>query len=592
MRATCLSTASSDLEGDPCLRGYDAHAAVAPRDDVLNYAAGFRAGALGGSRRGGRLGLDLNRPGQALRYAMGLLCAAMVLAPMAGCSRSRARLRADQEAYCLLDQKSTVAGGDIGDYRIGIVPTSRMYDADNPDCPPMPPDDPTSHRYLECVDGKRGAKCWREAPRTPWVDPPNWRATLPLDAGGRLVLDTQAAVRLGLGNDPDFQQELEELYLSALDVSFERFRFDTQLFGGASTNFVAEGAVYNGGESSSELTVSPSSQTLGPSPSNRWRLEKLTATGGEMVVGLANTFMWQFAGPNTNNVNTLLDFSIVQPLLRGGGRVRVLERLTVAERTLLANVRAMERFRREYYLNVLTGRSTSGGPRRRGGLLGGAGLANFAGVNLQVGNFGGGGFNGSGGGAGVAGAQSAGGYLGLLQTRQVLANQRANVAALRDSTLQLEASYDAGRIDRFQVDLARQALFNAQSQLLRAEADYETTLDNFKVDLGLPPDLVILVEDPLLDRFELLSPEVTNLQEDVAQVLLNEEAVPAEGGESGEQSAAEGPALVEALEVVPAEPTRAEPSAEAQRLLEDAAGQLAVVEEDVRKLLAAAPARR
>ncbi|CAN0378381.1 unnamed protein product, partial [Ectocarpus sp. 4 AP-2014] len=172
---------------------------------------------------------------------MGLLCAAVVLAPMVGCSRSKARLRADQAAYHLLDQKSTVAGGDIGDYRIGISPLSRMHDADDPDCPPMPPDDPTSHRYLECVDGKRGAKYWREAPRTPWVDPPNWRATLPLDAEGRLVLDTNAAVRLGLVNDPDFQQELEELYLSALDVSFERFRFDTQLFGGASTNFIADG---------------------------------------------------------------------------------------------------------------------------------------------------------------------------------------------------------------------------------------------------------------------------------------------------------------------------------------------------------------
>lgn len=502
---------------------------------------------------------------------------------MVGCSRSRARLRADQEAYHLLDQKSTVAGGDIGDYRIGVTPVSRMHDAEDPDFPSMPPDDPTSHRYLECVDGKRGAKCWREAPRTPWVDPPNWRATLPLDAEGRLVLDTTAAVRLGLVNDPDFQEELEELYLSALDVSFERFRFDTQLFGGASTNFIADGAIRNGGESSSQLTASPSSRTLGPSPSNRWRLERLTATGGEMVVGLANTFMWQFSGPNTDSVNTLLDFSIVQPLLRGGGRVRIMERLTVAERTLLANVRSMERFRREYYLNVVTGRNTSGGPQRRGGLLGGAGLANFAGVNLQIGGGGNGGFFG-GGGAGVAGAQAASGYLGLMQTQQVLANQRANVAALRDSTLQLEASYDAGRIDRFQVDLARQALFNAQSQLLRAQADYETTLDNFKIDLGLPPDLVIVVADPLLERFELLSPEVTELQESVAGVLLAEldPAAPAD----------EGPALIEAMEVVPAEPTAKSPSEEARRLLEDAAGQLAVVEEDVRQLLEAAPARR
>lgn len=507
-----------------------------------------------------------------------------LLSPLSGCSRSKARLRADRDAYCLIDQKSTVAGGELGQYRIGIDPASRMHDENDPDCPPMPPDDPVSHHYLECVDGKRGAKCWREAPRTPWVENPNWRAYLPVDEQGRLVLDTAAAVRMGLVNDPAFQRELEELYLSALDVSFERFRFDTQLFGGAGLDFVNQGSVASDtGESSSQLYVTPSSQTLGPTTPNRWRLERLTATGGEIVVGLANTLVWQFSGPNDYTGATLLDFSIVQPLLRGGGRVRVMERLTVAERTLLANVRAMERYRREYYLNVVTGRNPSGGPQRRGGLLGGAGLANFAGVNLQIGG-GGGGFQGQGGGAGVAGAAAASGYLGLLQSQQVLANQRANVAALSDSTLQLEASYDAGRIDRFQVDLARQALFNAQSQLLRAEADFQNSLDFFKLDLGLPPDLELVLADPLLDRFELLAPEVTEVQNQVATILL--------APEKNEPKAIQGPVLPEQLEPVPAEPIETGPSDEAIALFGEAEAQLAVVEDDYRKLLDAAPGRR
>ncbi|TWT99506.1 Outer membrane efflux protein [Botrimarina colliarenosi] len=534
------------------------------------------------------------------------------MASLEGCSRSKARLRADRDAYHLLDQKSTVAGGDIGAYRIGIDPRSRMYDNDSPDCPPMPPDDPTSHHYMVSVDGKKGAKYWREAPRTPWVDPPDWRATLPVDAQGRLVLDSTAAVRLGLVNDPDFQNELEELYLSALDVSFERFRFDTQLFGGSGIEYVADGRVRSGtGESSSQLYVSPSNSTLGPGPANRWRLQKLTATGGEMVVGLANTLVWQFAGGNDYSSRTLLDFSIVQPLLRGGGRVRILERLTVAERALLANVRSMERFRGEYYLNVAVGRFLSGGPQRRGGLLGGAGLSGFAGVNLQVGNFGGGNFGGGNGNSGVAGAAAAGGYLGLLQTQKVLSNQRANVAALRDSTMQLAASYDAGRIDRFQVDLARQALFNAQSQLLRAEADFQTSLDNFKVDLGLPPDIELVIADPLLEPFNLLSPEVTALQNDVADVLLTTvdpveavenqvdtalDATPVPDAEPVDPLAGptlptpDGPTLSESVpEEVPAE---AGETVESDRLLAEAAAQFAVVESDLQTLLNVVPARR
>lgn len=446
---------------------------------------------------------------------------------VSGCSRSKARLRADCDANCLIDQKSPLAGAAPGQYRIGIDRDSRMYDPHSPDCPPMPPDDPTSHRYMHCVDGKRGDKFWREAPRTPYVDPPAWRQLLPLNNEGKLVLDTEAAVLLGIKNDPDYQRELEELYLSALDVSFERFRFDTQLFGGADLDFIADGRVRSGtGESSSLLAVSPSS------PANRWRLQKLSATGGELVVGLANSLVWQFAGPNDYAGNTLLDFSLVQPLLRGGGRLQVLERLTVAERTLLANVRSMERFRREYYLNVVVGRGIGAGAQRRGNLLSVA-TNLFSGVDTG------------------AGAVGSGAYLGILQQQQVLRNQRSNVLALQESTEQLVDSYNAGRIDRFQVELARQALFNAQSSLLNAEANYETLLDSFKVNLGLPPDLELAIEDPVLDQFSLLAPQLTNLQNRTADLLqvTREANNPVEELELNEQKTA--PDAADVQKVIP-----------------------------------------
>jgi hypothetical protein len=80
----------------------------------------------------------------------------------------------------------------------------------------------------------------------------------------------------------------------------------------------------------------------GNGPDNRYRIEKLTATGGELVVGFANSLMWQFAGPDNYSAESILDFSLVQPLLRRGGRARVMERLTISERSLLANVRQMQ----------------------------------------------------------------------------------------------------------------------------------------------------------------------------------------------------------------------------------------------------------
>jgi len=438
----------------------------------------------------------------------------------AGCTRTRSyyRRQADQEANTIIDQKALAAGSATGEFRIEIDPRSRMFNPHNPDLEPMPPDDPATHQLMQRVDRKKGSRKWRNLPRTPYVENPDWQQYLPMNLQGEVVLDQRGAVEMALLQSPDYQQELENLYLSALDVSFERFRFDAQFFGGSSVLYTADGRSRSGfGQSSSLLQVNPLR------PANNLRVEKLTATGGTLVVGLANSLMWQFAGPDDYSSNTLLDFAMVQPLLRAGGRTRVLERLTISERALLANVRQMERFRRGFYLNIVTGRNSGPGPSRRGGFFGGSGLEGFSGV-------GGGGFGvvgGStgnfnrvtGGTSGGAGAAEAAGYLGLLQTAQVLRNQHANVIALGGSVDQLQASYEAGRIDRFQVDLAQQALFNAQSQLLSAETSYQNRLDNFKIDLGLPPELAVKIEDPLLDQLDLLSPHLQELQQQLADTL-------------------------------------------------------------------------
>ncbi len=430
------------------------------------------------------------------------------------------RRQADRDANCMVDLKSAAVGVTPGEYRIDIDPRSRMYDPNNPDCEPMPPDDPTSHQLMECVDCKKGEKCWECLPQTPFVENPGWLEHLPYDEHGQIVLDLQGAVELALLESPRYQSELEELYLSALDVTFERFRFDTQFFGSSSIFFTADGKERSGtGSPSSLLEVSPSTS------GNRLRAQKLTATGGQLAVGLANSLVWQFAGPDDYSSNTILDFSLIQPLLRASGRGRVLERLTITERSLLANVRQMERFRRNFYVSVFSGRDPGQGASRRGGFFGGSGLEGFSGVGGggfgRVGGAGNGNFfGGNGGNTGGAGAQGAGGYLGLLQSVQVLRNQRSNVAALRDSVLQLQASNEAGRIDRFQVDLARQALFNAQSQLLSSENAFESSLDNFKVAIGLPPELNIKVSDPMIHRLNLLDPDLETLQQQVADLLL------------------------------------------------------------------------
>ena len=535
------------------------------------------------------------------------MLSAVVLAAV-GCNKTRRfyREQADLEANRLIDHKAAAVGSEPGEFRINVDPRSRMFDPNSQDKEPMPPDDPVSHQLMQCVDHKRGSKSWRRLPRTPFVENPAWYAQLPSNEDGTVVLDLPGAVHLALLESPRFQSELEDLYLSALDVSFERFRFDTQFFGSSNILFTADGRERSGtGKSSSRLEVNPSSPGVnGLNPGTRLLARKMSATGSELAVGLANSLVWQFSGPNDYSSNTILDFSLVQPLLRRGGRTRVLERLTISERALIANVRQMERFRRGFYLNVVTGRGAGPGPSRRGGVFGGSGLEGFSGV-------GGGGFgslrggnsfftpSGGGGITGGAGAAGAGGYLGLLQTAQVLRNQHANVASLHGSVEQLQASHEAGRIDRFQVDLAQQALYNAQSRLLTSETAYDASLDSFKVNLGLPPDLEIDIADKMLDPLNLLDPELDALQRRVTGTLdqlrqLRDERQNGDVRTAGEQELAvpnlpvddqraEGDKLGEKLASI------LEQSTSIQAVLEE---RLAAVHEDFRILEAALPQRR
>jgi hypothetical protein len=458
------------------------------------------------------------------------IAAAVLIASIAmlGCSRTHYRVQADSEAKDLIAEKAFHPHWSIDFYRALPRPDSRMFDPFDPDREPLPPDDPAAHKYMHNVDGKKGWKHWHRNGDTPDVQNPQYLGCLPLDEQGVLVLTADEAVRQGFIHSPNYQRQMEEVYLSALDVSFERFRFDTQFFAGYAIDYAAEGRNVPGNQGQSQSILSLSTWP----PGRNVRANRLFTTGGELAVGMANSLVWQFSGPTEFQGNTLIDFTFIQPLLRNGGKARVMERLTRTERTLLYNVRSMERFRQGYHVQILTGRDPGGGPNRGGGVFGGAGLEGFAGVGGggfgAVGGGGGGGA-GLGGGAQGAGAQQAGGYLGLLQSQQEIRNQEDNILRLRDNVQQLETNLLEMLLTRaptetilrmrLQVAQARQALLNAQSRLLNSRNAYETTLDAFKVTLGLPPQLCVRIDDDLIAEFELIDRDTNLRQRDIQDAI-------------------------------------------------------------------------
>ena len=428
---------------------------------------------------------------------LGAAVLTLLFVNLTGCSRSFYRKQADHEALFILNEKGNDERWNMSNFSINIDPKSRMYMNYDPDNPPVPPDDPASAVFMEEVDGMKGYENWGKNGDLESFENPEWRKHLPLAEDGKLYLDSDNAFELALLHSPSYQGQLEQMYLSALDVSAERFNFDTQFYGGYGGDYRTRGSALTG-TPATDLSL----QTRGISMRQKY------ASGATAIVNFANSLMWQFSGSDSFGTNTLLDVNIIQPLLRQGGKDRVLEILTRSERQLLYQVRSYQRYRKGFYMDITTGQG-AGGISRIGGLFGGSGLSGFTGVGS--GGFGGiGGFRGGGGGSTFAG-----GYLGLLQSQKGLMNQRAKIVALKGSLKLFESFFEAGFIDFNNVQTTKSRFYGEITQLIDQEANYDGQLDGFINELGLPPDIEVVINGKELERFNLIDEEMQILQNDI-----------------------------------------------------------------------------
>ncbi len=465
-------------------------------------------------------------------WVMPVLLASVVIAA-GGCSRTEHRLQADREAYDAIAERNHDPRWHAADHSIEIDPRSRYFDPCDPDRPPMPPDDPASHEYMRLVDGKKGWKHWHDNGIRAELENPAWRKALAeyveLDDDGSIKLNTDSALKLAYVHSPSHQSQLETLYLSALDVTAERFRLDTQFFGGYGVRHDLN---------NDQLTVGSSSAG---NPTLQGR--RLFASAGELLVGFANSFVFEFTGSDTNFAASLANFSFIQPLLRGAGRDIALEQLTIVERALLANLRAYHQYRQGFYTQVAIGELGVAGPRRGGG-------------STVITGFSGQGF--------------VGGYIGLLQQLQRKRNTEDNLSLQERTLARLAAFQDIGVIDLVQVDQFHQSIQNERADLLQIHNSFELTLDRYKTGtLGLPPDLPIELDDSLIRQFQLVAREATAVED--AIVTLQDRA----GGLSDD-------AGVESV---------AQMLTDASTLVESARRQLNDVSPDLARMEEAVPAR-
>ena len=491
--------------------------------------------------------LDDHTLAWAKAHATGIMLA-ILLATLPGCSRGFWRQQADNDAYEAISERLNDPRWQLPRFEIGPDPDSRFFDPYDPDCAPLPPDDPAAHEYMHSVDGIGGFKSWHEFGDSFSIENPQWLNRYGLtpemmnvetgDYTGRMPtlekVTLTDCVELSQIHSRELQTQIEDLYLAALDVSFERFQFNVRYLG------------VGGGEPSASFTDTivphgPGDQTtLGAA----FGVSKLLPAGGQVAVELANNTLWFFSGPNQTNSASVLSYSLVQPLLAGAGRKVVLENLTQSERNLLYQARTLSRFRQTLFTNVVS--------------------------------------------------DGTGSYLNLIQQTQVIRNQQQNIERLKNQVailqsnsgqkgnlvradlealpagllfsdaLQGKLTFDVNRklliwndnvmspeeqavLEKLGTDNPADNKFrnaiqeiiqtisvvptpldvlqlqgnlaSAINQLRSLERAFQDGLDSLKLSLGLPPDVVMTIDDRMLEPFTVIDPELKTLETEVTNFI-------------------------------------------------------------------------
>ena len=183
---------------------------------------------------------------------------------------------------------------------------------------------------------------------------------------GAQILSLNAALDLAFQHSQEYQSQKEQLYLEALALTFDRYRY-TPVFsasGGADYQWDAEDQFVTDMQALTGMSVLSTSESVNANTSLGARY--LLKGGGAIAVNLTNNFTRFLTGDISEFGTGALIGSFTQPLLRDFGSDIETEALMQAERDLLYRLRDFTRFRKSFavrvasdYYSVLLNRETA-----------------------------------------------------------------------------------------------------------------------------------------------------------------------------------------------------------------------------------------
>ncbi len=165
-------------------------------------------------------------------------------------------------------------------------------------------------------------------------------------------------------------------------------------------------------------------------------------TGGVLVLGATLDFATDFLGSDGITAGSLIDVNFTQPLLQGAWRGLAYEDQYRLERDFLFAVFEYERFTQTFAADIIDQ------------------------------------------------------YYSVLQQRDQLANEAANIDRLKDTLALTRVQAEGGQVSRIQQDQAEQNLISAQVRYETNRQRYHNALDDFRLALGLPVEAQVELDYP------------------------------------------------------------------------------------------------
>lgn len=251
-----------------------------------------------------------------------------------------------------------------------------------------------------------------------------------------IILSLKDALILSANKNRDYQAQKENVYLSVLNLTYQRYLFKPRF-------------TFTG-----DITFEKDSEEKISSDLNL-NLIKILSTGVQLTFDISETILKYLSGDKEKSFQSITQLNLLQPILKGAGRKIVLENLIQSERDTVYKIREFLRYQKSFSIDITRD------------------------------------------------------YLNLLLYKKRMENYYTNYLNLKETRERIEMLSEAGRIPPFQVDQAKQNEYNAYQRYITAQNLYYTYLDSFKIKLGLPPSVVLILNDSEIENlFNQKLPEI------------------------------------------------------------------------------------